>query len=183
MTPKYYLLGIAAVLVVLVVAGLIFKFRPRKINVASCASRWQAVQKYCSDKKTWHLAVTDADRLLDDVLKRRHYKGKTTGERLVSAQHDFTNNESLWFGHKLYNRIQDDGFKKLTKQDTLEALGGFRQALKDLGALKDKIITAPVETVAAPIVIEPVKVVETKSGSKTKPETKAKTEAKSGATS
>lgn len=155
MNLKYYLFIGGVCILLLIIAALVRKFVPGKINTTSCADRWQAVQKHCADKKTWHLAITDADRLLDDVLKRRHYKGKTTGERLVSAQHDFTNNESLWFGHKLYNRIQNDGYKKLTKQDTLEALGGFRQALKDLGALKDKIITAPTETVSNPVVIQP----------------------------
>ena len=155
MTLTYYLLGGGLIFLVLIIIGLARKFVPRKINTVSCADRWQALQKHCADKKSWHLAITDADRLLDDVLKRRHYKGKTTGERLVSAQHDFTNNESLWFGHKLYNRIQDSDYRKLTKQDTLEALGGFRQALKDLGALKDRIITAPAETIIEPIVIQP----------------------------
>ena len=155
MNLKRYLIIGGGILLLLIILGVILKFRPRKINTDSCAERWQRLQKHCADKKTWHLAITDADRLLDDVLKRRHYKGKTTGERLVSAQHDFSNNESLWFGHKLYNRIQDGDHKKLSKQDTLEALGGFRQALKDVGALKDKVITAPVETVAAPVVIEP----------------------------
>lgn len=133
------------------------KFRPRKINTGYCAERWQTIQKHCADKKEWHMAIANADRLLDDVLKRRHYKGKTTGERLVSAQHDFTNNESLWFGHKLYNRIHDDGLVKISKQDTLEALGGFRQALKDLGALQDKVITAPTVTPAPTIILEPAK--------------------------
>lgn len=166
MNYKLYSLVAAAVVVLLIVSGLIYKFKPRKINTVNIAERWQALQKHCADKKTWHLAITDADRLLDDVLKRRHYKGKTTGERLVSAQHDFSHNESLWFGHKLYNRIQNDGFKKLSKQDTLQALGGFRQALKDLGALKDKIITAPAETAVEPIIIEPVQSPEVKKETK-----------------
>ncbi|MDL2342050.1 MAG: hypothetical protein QFB87_03160 [Patescibacteria group bacterium] len=155
MNIKTYIYAGAGLVFLLIIVGLVLKYRPRKINTSSCSDKWQAVQKHCADKKTWHLAVTDADRLLDDVLKRRHYKGKTTGERLVSAQHAFSNNESLWFGHKLYNRIHDDGLVKISKQDTLEALGGFRQALKDLGALQDKIITAPTETVPATIIIEP----------------------------
>ena len=145
----------ASVFVLLIVGLLVRKYKPRKIKTEQCTNRWQVLQKHCADKKTWYLAVTDADRLLDDVLKRRHYKGKTTGERLVSAQHDFTNNESLWFGHKLYNRIQDDGTTKLSKQDTLEALGGFRQALKDLGALQDKVITAPAEPAEVTVIIDP----------------------------
>lgn len=129
--------------------------KPKRIDTDQFAVRWQELQKNCADKKNWHIAVVEADRLLDEVLKKRHYKGKTTGERLVSAQHAFSNNESLWFGHKLYNRIQDDGFRKLSKRDTLEALGGFRQALKDLGALKDKIITAPPEAENVTVVLEP----------------------------
>lgn len=145
-----------AIAFLVIVVGLVYlRRRPKKINIAMCTERWQSIQKNCADKTKWPVAVTEADRLLDEVLKRRHYKGKTTGERLVSAQHDFTNNESLWFGHKLYNRIKDDGLSKISKQDTLEALGGFRQALKDLGALQDKIITAPVEAAPSTIVVEP----------------------------
>ncbi|MBC7707908.1 hypothetical protein H7Y63_01660 [Polaromonas sp.] len=157
MSPKLYVIIGAAVIVLFIIIGLVMKFRPRKINTGYCAERWQTIQKHCADKKEWHMAIANADRLLDDVLKRRHYKGKTTGERLVSAQHDFTNNESLWFGHKLYNRIHDDGLVKISKQDTLEALGGFRQALKDLGALQDKVITAPTVTPAPTIILEPAK--------------------------
>lgn len=155
MKPITYAIIIGVVIILLIVVALLRKYVPRKINSGDCMQRWQTLQKHCSDKKTWHMAVTDADRLLDEVLKRRHYKGKTTGERLVSAQHDFTNNESLWFGHKLYNRIHDDGLVKLSKQDTLEALGGFRQALKDLGALKDKVITAPAPAEATTVIVEP----------------------------
>lgn len=157
MKPEIIFLA-GALAFLLLVAGLVYlKKRPKKINTTYCTEQWQSIQKNCADKQKWPTAVVEADRLLDEVLKRRHYKGRTTGERLVSAQHDFTNNESLWFGHKLYNRIKDDGLKKLSKQDTLEALGGFRQALKDLGALQDKIITAPTEAPPSTIIVEPAK--------------------------
>ncbi|MDB5184604.1 MAG: hypothetical protein JWN38_412 [Candidatus Saccharibacteria bacterium] len=143
---------IAAAVIVLLIAIVVFKRRPRKVNVDSCTKRWQAVQKRCADKGTWPQAIAEADKLLDDVLKRRHYKGKTTGERLVTAQHDLTNNEGVWFGHKLRNRIEAESLKKVSKQDTLEALGGFRQALKDLGALSERKVVAettdPVKIVA-----------------------------------
>lgn len=162
MNSKLYIYIGTGVAIILIIGLVILKLRPRKINTGNCQDRWQTLQKHCADKKTWHLAVTDADRLLDDVLKRRHYKGKTTGERLVSAQHDFTNNASLWFGHKLYNRITDEKIVKLSKQDTLEALGGFRQALKDLGALQDKIITAPAEVEVPAVIVEPKVTSETK---------------------
>lgn len=113
------------------------KFLPRrKLKPERFMERWLTLQKNCASRKTWPQAIIDADNLLDEALKRRRYKGKTTGERLVSAQHAFTNNESVWFGHKLRKRVAEIDVRKLRKQDILEALHGFRQALRDLGALE-----------------------------------------------
>jgi hypothetical protein len=111
-------------------------FRRRKLKQQQFKERWIALQKYCGTRKTWPQAIIAADDLLDDALKRRGYKGKTTGERLVAAQHDITNNESVWLGHKLRKQIADIDVRKLRKQDVLEALHGFRQALRDVGALE-----------------------------------------------
>ncbi len=112
--------------------------RRRKLRSESCTERWQALQKLCSSRRTWPQAILEADNLLADALKSRHYKGKTTGERLVAAQRVLTNNEGVWLGHKLRNRLaqQEVDVRKLKKKEMLEALGGFRQALRDLGLLQ-----------------------------------------------
>jgi hypothetical protein len=113
----------------------LFRRRPRKLKPSKYSGRWQELQKLCASRKTWPDAVIAADDLLSDALKKRRYKGKTTGERLVAAQHELSDNEAVWFGHKLRNRIGSDDVRKLRKQDILKALAGFRQALRDLGAL------------------------------------------------
>jgi hypothetical protein len=112
--------------------------RKRKLNVAVYTKRWQELQKLCSSRKTWPQAIAEADTLLDDVLKRSGYKGKTTGERLVAAQHELSSNDTIWVGHKLCNKItgEDIDVRKLKKKDMVVALSGFRQALRDLGALE-----------------------------------------------
>jgi hypothetical protein len=115
------------------------KFIPRirrRVKPAHFTKRWQELQKFCATRKTWPMAIIDADNLVDEALKRRGYKGKTTGERLVAAQHELTDNEAIWFGHKLRNQIVDRDVRTLKKQDIIDALNGFRQALKDLGALR-----------------------------------------------
>jgi hypothetical protein len=109
--------------------------RTRKLKSAKYSSSWQDLQKLCADRKTWPEAIREADDLLAKALKKRRYKGKTTGEKLVAAQHELTDNEAVWFGHKLRNRINAIDVRKLHKQDILKALAGFRQALRDLGAL------------------------------------------------
>jgi len=81
------------------------------------------------------LAVIDADKLLDEALRRKHFKGKTTGERLVAAQRAISDNDSVWYAHKLRNRLVHEPNVRLKKREAQNALAGFRQCLKDLGAL------------------------------------------------
>lgn len=115
-----------------------FKRRRPKLDVKYFTREWRELQKYCSTRKTWPQAIVDADCLLDEALCRARYKGKTPGERLVSAQRQLSSNDAVWDGHKLRNKIEqgDIDVRKLKKQDIVTALTGFRQALFDLGALK-----------------------------------------------
>jgi hypothetical protein len=114
----------------------LFRRRLRQLNSDKFQERWTELQKLCATRKTWPQAIQDADDLLAEALKQRRYKGKTTGERLVAAQHELSSNDKVWFGHKLRNRIGDEDVRKIKKQDILDALAGFRQALRDLGALQ-----------------------------------------------
>lgn len=110
--------------------------RPGKLNQEEFSRKWHELQSLCGDKKTWPLAVINADKLVDEALKKHHYKGKSMGERLVSAQHDLTSNDTIWFGHKLRNKLVHEDYKLTSKTDVKNALLGFLQALRDLGALK-----------------------------------------------
>ncbi len=110
----------------------------RRIKVEHYTARWQGLQKHCASRKTWPQAITEADDLLADALKRKGYKGKNTGERLVAAQHDLSANDLVWLGHKLRKRITQEevDVRRLKKKDVLDSLAGFRQALRDIGALE-----------------------------------------------
>jgi hypothetical protein len=138
MKLSFNLVILIVVCVGLMIVGLLIflRNRPRKLNCARYMERWKELQKNCASRKTWPLAIIEADNLLDDVLKASNFKGKTTGERMVAAQHQLTSNDTAWFAHKLRNRIVHEDVRKLKKQDVLEGLAGFRQALRDLGALK-----------------------------------------------
>lgn len=129
------LLIITIVLVLLLVAAaIIFKRRPRKLKTTRFQDRWRELQKLCASKETWAKAVVSADKLLDEALKKRRYAGKSMGERLTKAQRDLTDNEGVWFGHKLRNKVEHDHSVALKESEVKKALLGIRQALKDLGA-------------------------------------------------
>jgi hypothetical protein len=132
-----FVIGALAVLVALTVAVIISRRRPRKLKLEHFQEKWREMQKLLGSKDSWRQAITDADKLLDEALKKRRFAGKTMGERLTKAQHVLSNNESVWYGHKLRNKLESDPAAKLKEADVKQALVGIRQALKDLGALPD----------------------------------------------
>lgn len=136
MSLESILLVSIGLVILLGVAGAVYKRAPRKLKVDQFATDWKTLQGYCRDKTTWPQAITEADKLLDKALKRRKFKGKRMGERMVSAQRKINNNDQLWFAHNLSKKIIADPAIKLKEADVKSALVGFRQALKDIGALK-----------------------------------------------
>jgi len=124
--------GVFVSIVCLAVVGLRI---PKRLKNDYFVSHWKDLQRLCKDKKTWPEALKDADKLLDRALKKRKFKGKTMGERMVSAQRTFTDNDATWFAHNIYKKAFADPNFKLRETDVKSALVGFRQALRDLGAL------------------------------------------------
>ncbi|QQS69594.1 hypothetical protein IPP75_00375 [Candidatus Saccharibacteria bacterium] len=127
--------GAGVIMVILVVVSGIFARRGRKLNAAYYEKKWNELQKLLKDTATWPLAIIDADKLLDQALKDRRFKGKTMGERLVAAQREIKYNDEVWFGHKLRNKLVHESDIKLRERDVKDALLGIKAALKDLGAL------------------------------------------------
>lgn len=109
--------------------------RPKKLKVNRFVASWRELQGLCKDKASWSEAVIQADKLLDVALKKRKLKGKSMGERLVSAQRLFTDNDDTWFAHNLAKKLSTHSDTSLKESDVRDALLGFRQALRDLGAL------------------------------------------------
>ncbi|HSX17598.1 MAG TPA: hypothetical protein VLH86_05880 [Patescibacteria group bacterium] len=118
-----------------VIALIIWRRRPKALKIDQFQDQWQELQKMLRDKTKWSDAIVNADKLLDVALKKRHFKGSSMGERLVKAQRLFTDNDNLWFGHKLRNKIDADPTVKLKEAEVKQALMGIRQGLKDIGAL------------------------------------------------
>ena len=112
--------------------------RKKKLQVDKFKLQWIELQKFCSSRDTWPLAVINADRLLDEALKKRRVKGKSMGERLVQVQRELTDNDAVWFSHNLAKKLLEDAVPRLREADVKKSLVGIRQALRDLGALHDK---------------------------------------------
>lgn len=124
-----------AATLLLFVGFIVYRRMPRKLKTQHYNEKWKQLQLRCKDKTQWKQALTDADRLLDSALRKRKYKGKSMGERMVSAQRKLTDNDAVWFAHNLYKKIMIEPDLRLKESEVRDALIGFRQALRDLGAL------------------------------------------------
>jgi hypothetical protein len=114
------------------------RISPRRIKPAKFRKKWIELQKLCASQENWPLAVIAADKLLDDALKKKHCKGKSMGERLVSAQRQLTDNDSVWYSHNLAKKLKAENSLKLRQTQVKKSLVGFGRALRDLGAINDQ---------------------------------------------
>lgn len=83
-------------------------------------------------------AVTDADKLLDNVLRTQNFRGETMGERLKNAKtrfSDYRHYDGAWRAHKVRNALVHEVGFDLVPSQAREALTDFKSAIKDLGGM------------------------------------------------
>lgn len=130
------IIALIILLIGLIILGFfLLRTAPKRTRKSTFNTKWKEVYKYCAHKETWPTALTRADELLDMALKRRRYKGKNMGERLVSAQKVFEDNDSLWSAHKLSTKVKNYPKARLKEKDVKEALASFYRGLKELDVL------------------------------------------------
>lgn len=137
MTIEMKVATTAGIVAIVLIAAVIYWRVPKRPKAAKFNLKWKQLQEYLKDSTTWADAIFMADKLLDEALKKRKFKGSSMGERMVSAQHNFTNNDDIWFAHNLCKKLKANSDLKLKEDDVKDALIGFRQGLRDLGALKN----------------------------------------------
>ena len=84
---------------------------------------------------SWHLALINADKLVDSALRELRFSGQTMGERLKNSKDKFSSPNSIWHAHKLRNVVARENDAQINFDQTRRAMNSFKQALKDLGAI------------------------------------------------
>lgn len=108
-----------------------------RLNKDRYQTKWlQVAQSLVRDNKaTYPLAVMNADKLLDQALKDRRFKGATMGDRMKSAHKVWSNADYVWGAHKIRNRIAHEPDFDVSYDTAARSLAAFKQAMKDLGAI------------------------------------------------
>lgn len=107
------------------------------LDVDKYRTRWMTIEQSLmrDNEPSYHLAVMNADKLLDQALRERGFKGQTMGDRMKFARDSWSSRDNVWNAHKLRNKIAHEPDIKVSYDQARRALGGFKQALKDLGAI------------------------------------------------
>ncbi|HEU5122411.1 MAG TPA: hypothetical protein VFT59_06230 [Candidatus Saccharimonadales bacterium] len=129
--------GILIVGVLLIVVISITKRGPSQLDVDKYRSRWLAIEQQLKrdDPHSYQVAVLNADKLLDQAMRERAVKGETMGERMKTLRDTWSNANAVWNAHKLRNQIAHEPDVRVSYDDARRALGGFKQGLKDVGAI------------------------------------------------
>lgn len=129
-------------IVALVLGGITLFFVTRKgqssnLNIEKYRSQWLRIEQSLGrdNEPSRHLAILNADKLLDQALRQSGYKGDTMGERMKKAQNVWSNANHIWTAHKLRNQIAHETSVQVSHEVTIRALAAFKQALKDLRAI------------------------------------------------
>lgn len=141
------ILGLLAILLAagvlyVIVSGAAKKPRTRlrhsgpTLNEGEIRERWERIEQASQQgEHGLRNAISDADKLLDQVLKQRGFGGETMAERLGNAESRFSNKEDIWQAHKIRNAIAHEVSYDLVMTRGQKALQDFHRGLVDLGAL------------------------------------------------
>lgn len=123
-------------LVLMVIMGLGKSRASRYLDKEKYQHDWMTIESSLTNTpQSQQFAILEADKLLDKALKERGFAGQTMGERMTAASRAFTRRDAVWSAHKLRNRIAHEHNVAINASLTKKALGSFKRALKDLGAL------------------------------------------------
>ncbi len=145
---------VASLLLAIVVTIILFKFlqfQKNKITLAESLippkptpssafnNRWEEIRHHVDSirEAEWKMAVIEADKLVEDVLKRGGFPGETMGEKLMAINSgQLASLQGLWDAHKTRNRIAHDLNYFLRHAEARRAVNLYEQSLRELGAIE-----------------------------------------------
>ncbi|MEK9130479.1 MAG: hypothetical protein AAB526_03755 [Patescibacteria group bacterium] len=139
-----------ALTIIIIATGLLlfFKFvkiiksfiRGKKlygIDKKEIKKKWTEIEKLLnkSSEMSYKLAIIEADKLLDHILKLMFFPGSTLGERLKVACYKYEKLRQIWWAHKIRNQIVHETNYNLHYNEAKKALNIFKKGFEELGIM------------------------------------------------
>jgi hypothetical protein len=98
-------------------------------------ARWDEILRHGDSTKEaeWKFAIIEADKLMDDTLRKAGFPGVTMGERLMSIpEGQLQSLQLIWEAHKIRNRLAHDSNYFLRHAEAKKAIQLYGRALEEL---------------------------------------------------
>ncbi len=131
---EWFLFLVAFITVDIFILLYIFVFRKKKGFSDAERKKMMAYYQKIKTEKDSKLAILEADKLLDLLLKKKGYSG-SLGEKMKRADKLFSDSNAVWNAHKLRNRLAHELEVQCSPDEFQRAIRGFEKAYKDMGLL------------------------------------------------
>ena len=101
-------------------------------------SKWQEITNHLESTREaeWKFSIIEADKLVDDTLKKAGYLGDTMGDRLTNIdKSQLLSLEGLWEAHKIRNKLVHDANYFLRYAEARQAIKLYEDVLRELQAI------------------------------------------------
>jgi len=101
---------------------------------------WEQIKKriISSTQQDWKLAVLEADKILDEILKMAGYLGSDLTSKLeILKPENLASLEEVKIAHSLARKIMSDPGLELKKEDAIVALKSYKKAFVELNLLEE----------------------------------------------
>lgn len=132
-----FLLAAVIIVGILLFAVVTLSKKGGAFDVEKYRTRWMTIEQSLvkDNEPSYHMAILNADKLLDQALREAGVKGQTMGDRMKFARDKWSNRDAVWASHKMRNKIAHETDVRVSYDTARRALAGFKQGLKDLGAI------------------------------------------------
>lgn len=99
---------------------------------------WKAILRRMktANPTDWKLAIMEADRILDDMIRAAGYRALSTEERFKQIPPTFVANfDDVQAAHKTRNRCAQEPDFVITKEEAILALRIYKKAFQEIGLL------------------------------------------------
>ena len=109
-----------------------------RLDPASLRTRWEkiVVQAEVNPPQSYSLAIIEADKFVDDVLKKMGLPGEHMADRLERLNNDNLRTlDKVWRVHRIRNELVHSPDFNISSVDTKDILGVYQKFLEELGAI------------------------------------------------
>lgn len=120
------------------VGGKLIKFATLLRKDAALGEKWRKIvaKLESAPPQSYTLTIIDADKFVDDILKKLGLKGEHMADRLeVLGGEDLVSLDRLWRAHRIRNALVHSPGFAISERDAKEVLEAYEAFLKEIGLL------------------------------------------------